>query len=217
MEPFWCTVRKLTITSLNCWFSFLSYSLSRLLFFPFLFSSFLFSFHSFILASIQSAHCMPSTALGTNTDYISAPMEPHCEYLWSPLCETFTYIWIYLNIMSYFWHVFLFPQANCFYSLLFRKIRVTLCMHAKSLQLCSTLQLYGLQPTRLHCPWDSPGKDPGVGCHALLQGNLPDPGIKPVSLVSRTLAWGFFTTSAPSVGAKSLQSSPTLCDTVDCS
>ena len=50
-----------------------------------------------------------------------------------------------------------------------------------------------------------------------LQGNLPDPGIKPVSLTSLALAWGFFTTSATSVGAKSLQSSPTLCDTVDCS
>ena len=24
---------------------------------------------------------------------------------------------------------------------------------------------------------DSPGKNAGVGCHALLQGNLPDPGI----------------------------------------
>ena len=25
------------------------------------------------------------------------------------------------------------------------------------------------QPTRLLCPWDSPGKDTGVGCHCLLQ------------------------------------------------
>ena len=25
------------------------------------------------------------------------------------------------------------------------------------------------QPTRLHCPWDSPGKNTGVGCHFLLQ------------------------------------------------
>ena len=30
--------------------------------------------------------------------------------------------------------------------------------------------LFGLYPTRLHCPWDSPGKNIGVGCHALLQG-----------------------------------------------
>ena len=28
----------------------------------------------------------------------------------------------------------------------------------------------GLWPTRLLCPWDSPGKNTGVGCHALLQG-----------------------------------------------
>ena len=28
---------------------------------------------------------------------------------------------------------------------------------------------------------DSPDKDPGVGCHALLQGNLPHPGIRPRS------------------------------------
>ena len=27
----------------------------------------------------------------------------------------------------------------------------------------------GLQPTRLLCPWDSPGKNTGVGCHFLLQ------------------------------------------------
>ena len=40
---------------------------------------------------------------------------------------------------------------------------------------------HGLQPTRLLCPWDSPGKNTGVGCHFLLQGNLPDPGIKPRS------------------------------------
>ena len=27
------------------------------------------------------------------------------------------------------------------------------------------------QPTRLPCPWDSPGKNTGVGCHFLLQCN----------------------------------------------
>ena len=25
------------------------------------------------------------------------------------------------------------------------------------------------QPTRLHCPWDSPGKNTGVGCHFILK------------------------------------------------
>ena len=28
--------------------------------------------------------------------------------------------------------------------------------------------LLGLQPTRLLCPWDFPGKSTGVGCHCLL-------------------------------------------------
>ena len=33
-----------------------------------------------------------------------------------------------------------------------------------------SLPPYGLQPTRLLCPWDSPGNDTKVGCIALLQG-----------------------------------------------
>ena len=31
----------------------------------------------------------------------------------------------------------------------------------------------GLQPARLLYPWNSPGKNTGVGCHALLQGIFP--------------------------------------------
>ena len=30
---------------------------------------------------------------------------------------------------------------------------------------------HGLQPTRLLCPWDFPGKSTGVGCHCLLGTN----------------------------------------------
>ena len=36
--------------------------------------------------------------------------------------------------------------------------------------LSDSVQLHGLSPTRLLCPWDSPGKSTGVGCHSLLQG-----------------------------------------------
>ena len=32
---------------------------------------------------------------------------------------------------------------------------------------------HGLQPARLLCPWDSPGRKSGVGCHSLLQGIFP--------------------------------------------
>ena len=37
------------------------------------------------------------------------------------------------------------------------------------------LWLYGL-PARLLSPWDSPGRNTGVGCHALLQGIFPTQG-----------------------------------------
>ena len=40
---------------------------------------------------------------------------------------------------------------------------------AKSLQSYPTLQCHGLQPPRLLCPQDSPGKNTGVGCRFLLQ------------------------------------------------
>ena len=41
------------------------------------------------------------------------------------------------------------------------------CLVTKS---CLTLLIpHGLQPARLLCPWDSPGKNTGVGSHSLLQ------------------------------------------------
>ena len=65
-----------------------------------------------------------------------------------------------------------------------------------AIQSCpSLLRHYGLQPARLLCPWDSPGKNmEWVACPP--PGDLPNPGIKPVSLTSPALAGSFFTTSA---------------------
>ena len=45
----------------------------------------------------------------------------------------------------------------------------------KSLQSCSA-HCDPMQPTRLLCPWDSPGKNTGVGYHFLLQGIFPTQG-----------------------------------------
>ena len=63
----------------------------------------------------------------------------------------------------------------------------------KSLQSCLTLCdpmdcTAPATPPRLLCPWDSPGKNTGVGCHALLQGIF-------LSQASPALARAFFTTS----------------------
>ena len=49
-----------------------------------------------------------------------------------------------------------------------------------------SVQASGLFPAGPLCPWDSPGKNTGVGI------DLPDPGIEPVSLKSSALASGFF-------------------------
>ena len=65
------------------------------------------------------------------------------------------------------------------------------CMHAKPLQsnfmsnfvaascpqlsrfMSNSVRPYGQQPSRLLCPRDSPGKNPGVGCHFLLHLQRP--------------------------------------------
>ena len=68
---------------------------------------------------------------------------------------------------------------------------------AKSLHSCPTLcdsvRPCGRQPTRLSRPWDSPGKNTGVGCHFLLQCMK----VKSESEIA--------------------QLCPTLCDPMDCS
>ena len=56
-----------------------------------------------------------------------------------------------------------------------------------------SLRPHGLWPTRLLCPWDSPGRNTGVGSHCLLWRIFPTWGIKPRSA---PLAGRFFTTEA---------------------
>ena len=52
-----------------------------------------------------------------------------------------------------------------------------------AVQSCSvmsdSLWPHGLQPATPLCPWDSPGRNTGVGCHTLLQGIFPTQGSKP--------------------------------------
>ena len=46
------------------------------------------------------------------------------------------------------------------------------------LSVSESLGPHGLQPTRILCPWRSPGENTGVGGHALLQGIFPTQGWK---------------------------------------
>ena len=53
---------------------------------------------------------------------------------------------------------------------------VCVCVQAQSV-VSNSSQPHGLQPTRLLCPWDFPGKHTGVGCHFLLQGIFHTQGL----------------------------------------
>ena len=64
---------------------------------------------------------------------------------------------------------------------------------------CLVVKLYltllgphGLLPARLLCPWDFAGKNTRVGCHFLLQGDLPNPKIKLASPASLAMEGRFF-------------------------
>ena len=70
-------------------------------------------------------------------------------------------------------------------------------MHVCVLSCFSCVQLCGtLWPvlTRLLCPWDSPGKNIGVGCHDLLQEVFLTQ-VSNLHLVFPVLAGGIYTTS----------------------
>ena len=63
------------------------------------------------------------------------------------------------------------------------------CMYVSHSVMSESLQPHGLQPTRLLCPWDSPGKNTGVGYHSLLQGILPTQGSNPSLLHCRQILY----------------------------
>ena len=60
------------------------------------------------------------------------------------------------------------------------------------------VQLFVTPGTVAHLlyPWNSPGKNTEVGCHAPPPRDLPNLGTETKSLVSLALGGGFFTTSA---------------------
>ena len=66
----------------------------------------------------------------------------------------------------------------------------------------NSLWPHGLQPTRLLCPWDFPGKDTGVGGHFLLQGIFPPRDRTRVSCTAGRFFTDWATREAPSKKVK---------------
>ena len=50
------------------------------------------------------------------------------------------------------------------------KIETFICCCCVASVMSDSLLPHGLQPTRLPCPWNSSGKNTGVGCHSIRQG-----------------------------------------------
>ena len=69
----------------------------------------------------------------------------------------------------------------------------------KAAQLCDSWRLRGPQPTRLLCPWDSPGKTTGVGGQSLLQGIFWIQGSKLVSCIARRILYCLSRQGSPQI------------------
>ena len=60
----------------------------------------------------------------------------------------------------------------------------------------NSLRLCGLEPVRLLCQWDSPGKNTVVGCHFLFQGIFQTQGLKlhlSISFIGRQILYHWAT------------------------
>ena len=78
-------------------------------------------------------------------------------------------------MIFFFVEVFKIPK-NIIYLLLNNRIKCC-CLVASVMS--DSVRPYGLQPSRLRCPWASPGKQTGVGCYALLRRIFPAQGLNP--------------------------------------
>ena len=78
----------------------------------------------------------------------------------------------------------------------------------------NALQPHGLQPTRLLCPWNSPGKNTGLGSHSFLQGIFLTQGLNPGLLHCKHC---LYCLSHQDQFSSVTQSCLTLCNPMDCS
>ena len=71
-----------------------------------------------------------------------------------------------LDIWKFFVHIMLKPSVQDFKHDL---TSMGCCCCCVASVVSNSVRPHRRQPTRLLCPWDSPGKNTGVGCHFLLQ------------------------------------------------
>ena len=98
-----------------------------------------------------------------------------CVCVCVSLYGTFTYNGIYIYIYIYI------------YTFLYSYFYMIMCVIHSVMS--DFLKPHGLWPARLPCPWISPGKNTGVGCHLLLQGIFLAQGSNPGNLYCRQILY----------------------------
>ena len=76
---------------------------------------------------------------------------------------------------------------HCSFAFLPVCVCVCVCVCVSCSVMSDSLRPHELKPTRLRRPWDSPGKNTGVGCQFLLQGIFPTQGSIPGFLRCRQI------------------------------
>ena len=95
---------------------------------------------------------------------------------------------MFLNVAYY--------SLICTFPFVYASVNVSVIYQCNCLCVCVSLSFMSdsatswiILPARLLCPWDSPGKNTGVGCHALLQGILLTQGSNPGVLHCRQILY----------------------------
>ena len=131
-------------------------------------------------------------------------MSDFVTHLWSRTADSMislNFCTLKLKSSKVMWDMFLPPEGTIS---LTSSVCVCVCARAHThmcLRALIHVQLFGT-PARLLCPWNSPGKNTGVGCHFLLQGIFLTQGSYLHLLTPPALAGRFFSTVLPGKSLK---------------
>ena len=108
----------------------------------------------------------------TSPTYICMCLHECVSYMYTHVCILQIYITHVCNIhtiSTQYPHIYNMHAHTCTLSThMYVNALLLLLLLSRSV-VSNSVQPHRRQPTRLPCPWDSPGKNTGVGCHFLLQ------------------------------------------------
>ena len=129
---------------------------------------------------IPVEHKMPGTCHFLHLEHLLITLRGYCCCLVAKSCLTLVIPWTAAYQAPRPWNL--------------PRILESESEHVGHSVLSDSFRPHGLEPNKLLCPWNSPGKNTRVSCHFPSPEDLPDSGIEPESLA---LAGRFFTTKSP--------------------